>query len=392
MRVAVIGSGISGLSCAFYLADHSGVETVVIERDAVPGGRANTTEQGEHCPRIFLDDYHTLFGILRRIAGTDGRSVHAHLQRLRRYSYAGGHGWVEVSHLYRVFAKEIPLSRRLQMIRRPRSPLVAEQYRGANANRYGSLKNFSRLALLRMALSLLRSRTAYTFDGPTRTHLIEPWVRHLSERGVELRTGCPVTRLTPVPGGISIETAGGTEVFDAVIVAAFVPDVIPLLAASGLPTAVRALNHTHCKAITVELDPAEPILAAAGPAMYCRDGINIVLQPAHRRSIVLVTRAASSADDFVLGKVRQFLGLRHPLRSVGVRDNQLPHEAVYAATYLRPDAVVTRAVPGLYLAGSYLRNGYPVDSGEGAARTALAAYRQIRHAYGLTTSPAARVG
>ncbi|MEH1058701.1 FAD-dependent oxidoreductase [Micromonospora sp. CPCC 206171] len=391
MRVAVIGSGISGLSCSFYLAEHPGVEIVVYERDDVLGGRANTTADGEHCPRIFLDDYNTLFDILRRIAGPDGRSIHAHLRRLRRFSYTHRYGWVEVSHLYRVFAKEIPLGQRLRMIRRPRSPLVAEQHPGANANRYGSLRNYSRLALLRMAMSLLRSRSAYTFDGPTRTHLVDPWVRHLTERGVAFRPSCAVTALTPVAGGIVVRSAAGTEVFDAVVIAAFVPDVIPLLAASRLLSAARHLNHTHCKAFTVDLDPAEPILAVTGPAIYCRDGINIVVQSSHHRCIVLVTRAASTADDFVVGKVRDYLGLQHPFRAVRARDNQLPREAVYAASYLRPDTVLPRTVPGLYLAGSYLHNSYPVDSGEGAARTALAAYRQIRHAYGLATVPASRV-
>ena len=392
MRVAVIGSGISGLSCAFYLAEHPGVEIVVFERDAVLGGRANTTADGEHCPRIFLNDYATLSAILRRIAGPDGRSVHDHLRRLRRFSYAHGHGWVETSHLYRVFAREIPLGQRIRMIRRPRSPLVAEQHPGANTNRYGKLKNYSALALLRMATSLLRSRTAYTFDGPTRTYLVEPWVRHLTGRGVAFRAGCPVTELIPQAGRITVRSAGRAEVFDAAVVTAFVPDVIALLAASGLPSAARHLGHTHCKAFTLDLDPAEPILATGGPAMFCRDGINIMLHSGHHRGIVLVTRAASTADDFVLGKVREFLGLRFPFRAIGVRDNQLPHEAVYAADYLRPETVLTRPVPGLFLAGSYLRNSYPVDSGEGAARTALAAYRRIREVYGLPTIPAARVG
>ncbi|RQX02550.1 hypothetical protein DLJ59_15075 [Micromonospora inaquosa] len=392
VRVAVVGSGISGLSCAFYLAEHPGVELVVYERDDLFGGRANTTADGEHCPRIFLDDYNTLLDILRRIVGPDGRSIHDHLRPLRRFSYIQRYGWVEVSHLYRVFAKEIPLGQRLRMIRRPRSPLVAEQHPGANANRYGSLRNYSRLSLLRMAMSLLRSRTAYAFDGPTRTYLVEPWVRHLTERGVAFRAGCQVMALTPTPGGIAVRAAGGTDLFDAVVVTAFVPDVIPLLAASGLPSEVGHVNHTHCKAFTVELDPAEPILTVAGPAMYCRDGINIVLQSGHRRCIVLVTRAASTADDFVLGKVRDLLGLQHPFREVRARDNQLPREAVYAASYLRPEAVLPRPVPGLYLAGSYLHNSYPVDSGEGAARTALAAYRQIRHAYDLATAPAGRAG
>ncbi|MFF5225124.1 FAD-dependent oxidoreductase [Dactylosporangium sp. NPDC000521] len=401
VRVCVIGSGISGLSCAFHLTEHEGVEVTVLERDDVFGGRANTDADGEHCPRIFLDDYHALFDTLRRIPGPDGLSVHAHLRRLRRFSYAHARGWIEVSHLYQVFAKEVPLGQRLRMIRlRPRTPLVAELYPGANANRYGPLRNFSRFALLRMATSLLRSRTAFAFDGPTQHHLVDPWVRHLTGRGVKLRNRTTVTALTPLPDGIAVSydarsgpgKGTGTERFDAVVVAAFVPDVLPLLRASRLPSAVRPLSHTHCKAFTVELDPAEPALAVTGPAMYCRDGINIVLQSSHQRCLVLVTRAASSADDFVLGKVREYLGLRYPLRSVRVRTNQLAREAVWSATYLRPETMLTQTVPGLFFAGSYLRNSYPVDSGEGAARVALDTCRRVRAAYGLTTAPPSRVG
>jgi len=393
VRVCVIGSGISGLSCAYFLADQAGVEVTVYERADVFGGRANTTPDGEHCPRIFLDDYRTLFEILRRIDGPDGRTVHAHLRPLRRFSHAGRYGWVEVSHLYRVFAKEIPLGQRLRMIQlRPRSPLVAEQYPGANTNRYGRLQNYSRIAVLRMALSLLRLRTGYTFDGPTRTYLVDPWVRHLTNRRVHFRTRTTVTALVPGPSRIAVRSDGGSEVFDVVVVAAFVSDVISLMAASHLPCTLPELDHTHCKAFTVELDPSERILAAAGPAMYCRDGINIVLQSSHHRCIVLVIRAASTADEFVLGKVREYLDLEHPFRAVHIRHNQLPREAVFSASYVRPEAILRQPVPGLYFAGSYLHNSYPVDSGEGAARVAFATCRQIRTAYGLVPAHPSRVG
>lgn len=77
MRIAIIGSGISGLTVAHLLARRH-VETVVFERSPHLGGRANIDQDGEHCPRIFLDDYHRFFQLLREIpALTEDHLGHA---------------------------------------------------------------------------------------------------------------------------------------------------------------------------------------------------------------------------------------------------------------------------------------------------------------------------
>lgn len=75
MRVCIIGSGIAGLSTAFYLSRLDDVDVTMVERSSHPGGRADVTTGGEHCPRIFLDDYHHLFHILRQLTLPDGSTA-----------------------------------------------------------------------------------------------------------------------------------------------------------------------------------------------------------------------------------------------------------------------------------------------------------------------------
>jgi glycine/D-amino acid oxidase-like deaminating enzyme len=379
MKVCVIGSGISGLSAAFYLSEYSDVTTTVYERASVFGGRANVTEDGEHCARLFLDDYSRLFAILKTIKCPDGRSVHDTLRTVKRYSHVEGTGWVAVSHMYSVLAKELSLVEKFRIARTRRaSPLLAEGNIGANTNRYGSPWNYTPLSVARMAANFLKSKVAYSLEGPTDECLVLPWVRHLEERGVTLKKDAAVELIRAEADGVSIRSGGTWEKFDAVIASAFVSDLIGLLAASGLPHSVRRLNHTHCKCLTLSLDSREKVIAGGQPSFYVRNGLNVIVQPRFRRCVVLCTRSPSTREGYVLAKVRNMLDLEYEIAEVKVRDNQLPEEAVYAADYLDPDKLLNRRYPHVYFAGSYLKNSYPVDSGEGAARTAFEAVRRMR--------------
>jgi oxygen-dependent protoporphyrinogen oxidase len=42
MRVVIVGAGVAGLTAAYRLGQHSGVEVTLLERDAAPGGRVRT--------------------------------------------------------------------------------------------------------------------------------------------------------------------------------------------------------------------------------------------------------------------------------------------------------------------------------------------------------------
>ncbi|CRK57687.1 hypothetical protein [Alloactinosynnema sp. L-07] len=379
----MIGSGISGLTTATKISEHKSVEVTVLEQARHFGGRADVDVDGEHCPRFFMDDYTELFSILGTIEGQDGRSVRSALLNARRLSHTHTSGWVEISHLYRLLAREIPITERITLARQWRpSPLVADQ-QGRNANRFGSLRDYSPVGLLRMARNLVRSKTGYVLPGPTDVYLIDPWLRDLRRRGVSLEADRRVTNLAQHGSHVAVTTAMGTEVFDVVVVTAFVPDLVNLLDASKIDHIAVDSGNTHCVAYTIQLDPREKVLADASPAMYCRDGVNILVQPGHDRCVVLCTMATRTDPDHVLAKVRSYLELDRDLVSVRCRVNQRPGEAVFVGDYVRSDRLLRRPMRGLYFAGSAIHNSYPIDAAEGAVRSALAAVRAIRRDYDL---------
>ena len=384
MRVCIIGAGLSGLSAAHYLAQHADSTITIYEQSEVLGGRANVIDGAEHCARLFLDDYTHLLAILDAIPTADGRSVHDTLQAVTRYWHSASAGWVEISHSHPVLAKEVPWRDKLQLMReRSRSPLLAQQDAGVSSNCYGSRKNHSLSSIAHVAANLLRTRTAYALPGSTDGCLIDPWARYLRDRGVAIETGTQVQAIAAAARAVAVTTAAGRQEFDAVIVSAFVSDLIALLSASGLAHTLRAMPHTHRRVFSVTLHGAEPILAGGQPAIYSRAGIAVVVQPQHRRCVVLCLRPISTDEGYVLARAREMLGLEYPLVDVRVRDNQRAAEALFVADQMDPSTVLARPLDHVYFAGSCMRNSYPADSGEGAARSAFNAVRALRRSYEL---------
>lgn len=384
MGICIIGSGIAALSAAFYLAHTEPARITIYEQADVFGGRANVADGGEHCARLFLDDYDQLFAILARIATPDGRSVCDTLRPVTRYWHSDAAGWIPISHMYPLLASEVPLRDRLSVVtQRGRTPLLAEQAAGENINRYGSRKNYSCASIARMVANFRTSRKAYALPGPTDRCLIDPWVRHLQTLGVRLVASTRVEAIGAVAHGVRVESSAGDETFDSVIVTAFPSDAITLLNASGLNHSLEELGHTHCKVLTVTVDPAERILAGGGPAIYSRAGIAAVVQPEHHRCVILCLRPTSTNTDYLLTHAREMLGLEHELVDVRVRENQRSAEAIYIADYQDPVRVLAQPLAHVYFAGSCMKNSYPVDSGEGAARSALNVVTALRRAYEL---------
>lgn len=194
-----------------------------------------------------------------------------------------------------------------------------------------------------------------------------------------------MSRIEPSAGTVRVHTGAGAEEFDAVVVTAFVPDMVALLDASRIDHVVREADHTHCVAFTVDLDTREAVLREPGPALYSRDGLNILVQPEAGRCVVLCTLSPRTDEEYVMDRLRRHLDLRHPVRRIRTRPNQRPGEAILAGDYLRHDRILRRPAPGVYFAGSAIHNSYPIDSAEGAARTALTAAALIRRDLGLRT-------
>jgi hypothetical protein len=381
VRVSVVGGGIAGLSAAHLLSARSDAEVTVYEQAAQLGGRADVEDGREHCPRVFLEDYVHLFRMMREVPAPDGGSLHESLRRLHRFARTGGGVWVEISHLYRVMARELTLADRLRFTWNWRpSPLLGEHRpRERGANRYGSVFNYSLSSVLRMAGNLFRSKIGYTLPGPTDSCLIDPWAHFLRQRGVRFETGCRVTRLEPRGDDVRVHTRETAADFDAVVVTAFVPDLFALLSASRLNHGIREVDHMHCVAHTITLDPREPVLARThpDPAVYQCQGISVLVQPEAARCVALCIRNKRTDPEYVLHVLRALLPLNFPVQRILTRPNQRPGEAILAGDYTRTDRILRVPTGRVYFAGSHVRNAYPMDSAEGAARTAAAAVRSL---------------
>ncbi|MGI8335203.1 FAD-dependent oxidoreductase [Actinomadura scrupuli] len=384
MRVCVVGGGIAGLSAAHLLSAHPEAEVTCYEQAARLGGRADVEDGREHCPRVFLEDYVHLFRMMREIPAPDGGSVRDSLRRLHRFARTGDGAWVEISHLYRVMAKELSSADRLRFTWNWRpSPLLGEHRpRERGANRYGSVFNYSLSSVLRMAGNLFRSKIGYALPGPTDSCLIDPWAAFLRQRGVRFETGCRVTRLKPCADHVRVHTCEAVADFDAVVVTAFVPDLIALLNASRLDHGIREVDHMHCVAHTIALDPREPVLARTpDPAVYQCQGISVLVQPEAARCVALCIRNKRTDPEYVLDIVRATLPLDFPVQGILSRPNQRPGEAILSGDYTRVDRILRVPASRVHFAGSHVSNAYPMDSAEGAARTALAAVRSLLRAH-----------
>ncbi|MCS7483520.1 FAD-dependent oxidoreductase [Umezawaea endophytica] len=372
MRVCVIGSGISGLATAHYLTDRSDVRVTVLEAEEQYGGRANVTEGGEHCTRLFLSDYHHLLALFREIPGVGGTVVDS-LRRCRRFAGRSDGTWVEIDHIYAFLAKTPGLTTRdkLRIARSNRQALLVARRSARSANVLGSVWNWSAASLFRAVAGSRRERVTFAFPGATDEYLTRPWIDFLRARGVEFENNSRVELVAPEGDGVRVVTAAGQESFDAVVFSGFVHDAYRLLDQSGIPRPLDCRTHTHCKAFTIDLDPREEILSAEGVRVYAGAGITTVLQPAERRCVTLAAFPRSTEDAFVLDQVRGQLGLAHNPVRVRTRSNLAPSEAVFVGEYVDPVRLEEPLRGRLYFAGSGTSNSYPLDSGEGACRSAF---------------------
>jgi len=380
MRVGVVGAGIAGLTAAQVLSRWPGHEVVLYERANAPGGRASLSDFGEHCPRVFLDDYHELFRILGQVSRPGGTTLLSAVQPLERFYYTSRSEWVRISRLFGFQAKELALRDRLGIARIGWSSAVLAEYpAAANTNRYSPANNWSVRTLARAAWKVVRSRGALALAGPTDACLLEPWLADLADHRVDIRLGSEVSAIEDGgASGIRLRSGDAAEDFDAVIITAFIPDARRILDTSGIKHRLAALDHTHVKVLTIALDPRESILRLQRPALYHSGGIGLLVQPAAARCIALCIRGPSNADEYILDRVRRDIDAKFPFADVRVRSNLLPEEGLYTADYVDPSRILCTKMRGVYFAGSYVKNSYPVDSGEGACLTALNAVAALQ--------------
>lgn len=145
-----------------------------------------------------------------------------------------------------------------------------------------------------------------------------------------MHTGRRVLAVRPTGSAVRLRSKFGWETFDVVVIATYLPDTAHLLDTSWLGHRLVDAEQLHCAAFTIDLDPAERV-PANGPGFYCRDGLNVLVQPNHARAVVLCTRAPSTDPAYVVAPVRDSLGLTHPLGTVRTTANSRPGEPLFAA-------------------------------------------------------------
>jgi 1-acyl-sn-glycerol-3-phosphate acyltransferase len=383
MRICIVGSGISGLSAAHYLTDYPGNSVTVLEGAHQFGGRADVTVDGEHCTRLFLPDYYYLLSLFREIPGVHG-SVLDSLRRCRRFASRSDGAWVEIDHIYAFLARTRGLSVRdkISIAKSNLQAILVARQSTQSTNVFGSIWNWSAGSLFRAMASSKRERTSYALPGATDRCLIDPWIAFLRSRGAEFRSGSRVELISPESGGVRIVTAAGQESFDAVIFTGFAHDAYALLDRSGIARPLDCRRHTHCKAFTIDLDPREKVLESDDVRIYAGAGITTVVQPAEKRCVTLAAFPRSTGTEFILDHVRGQLSLRHEPLRVRTRTNLSEGEAVFVGEYVDPLRLEESLEQRVYFAGSYTENSYPLDSGEGACRSAFHAVERLAKDHG----------
>lgn len=383
MKIGIIGCGIAGLAAAQVIAE-SGLDVMMFERESTGGGHANVLDDGEHCPRFFLDDYTTLLGLLSRVPGRRSASVVDDMIPVTRMAFHAPSGqWEPLDHLYSPMATGVGFRGKFRQYRKSRErrhAFLVAQETFQTSTIIASRKSYGLVQSLRVVRSFMRSRSGTVLPGDTSRWLIEPWVAYLANLGVDVRFNCAVEGIAPSNTGVEVRWRDGVAELDGLVLATFTSDALPLFESCDAPFPYPTRQHTHCKALTMKIRHRAEASSGLGasPTVRYSDGITVLHQPEEHRCVALCLMTTSTDDDFVVRIAASCLGLEaDDLQIIGVRENQDAREAVWVGDYC--DQKKARAVLGerVALAGSWLKNSYPVDSGEGAARTGVMAAESL---------------
>ncbi len=302
-RVLVGGGGLAGIAAAVVLAER-GAQVTVVEPDEVLGGRVSgwtdTLHTGERFEmergfHAFFRQYYNLRALLRRID-----PALEHLTPVTDYPLLGPDGLVES------FAglPKIPIVNLISLIRRSSTMTLRDALRvddtlgqammaydpEATYAKYDAMSAaafLDRLGFPPRARQMLFDVFAHSFfnpeadlsaaelmmmfhfyfignpegivfdvlDGPFSTRLWQPMQRYLEQHGADIRLGESISTVERGGAGWRVTTSHGAHEVDAVVLAAHVPGLQQIVAASpalGDPawrTAVAAQSTTNAFAV-----------------------------------------------------------------------------------------------------------------------------------------------
>lgn len=269
MKIAVVGSGISGLASAFLLQEKPEHQVTLFEADTRLGGHANTLfvkEDGQDIPvdtgfLVFNEKtYPNLVGLFRHLQVEVAESDMSLSVRFQQPSLEWGGAnlpslFAQKRNLFRPAFWNM-LSEIMRFNREAESNLVLAQQ---NSWSLGSLLEFRGFSaffrdwyLVPMGAAIWSTPSVRMLDFPAETFLTfcrnhnllqvndRPvwktvrngsiqYVQKIAKHLRDVRLNSPVEKIKRVEGGVELTSQGKTEVFDAVILACHPPQSLKML-------------------------------------------------------------------------------------------------------------------------------------------------------------------
>ena len=402
-KLAIIGSGIAGLGCAWFLRrDH---DVTVLEADDHAGGHANTIPAGEGPGSVALDTGFMVFNpvtypCLTRLFGILGVPVRAtdmsfsvrHVQRDIEFSGSSfNHLFAQRRNILR--PSFIRMLLRIDRFNREATaalgdPAVGGMDLDAYLRRGGYGADFRDLYLVPMAsavwsapreqmlrfpaatllrffhnhgfLGLHTQHQWWTVVGGARAY-VERLTRHFRDR-ILMRT--PVRRVRRTRSGVEVTTDGGPTLYDRVVMACHPPATLALLGDDATPAERRLLTPFRYQPNTATVHTDRSVMPRrrlAWSAWNHRLDASQGRPPTTHYWLNRLQGIAGEVDYFVSINGAHLVRPERVLRTVDYEHPLFDQAAVEAQAGIAGLNAAARSGSETYFAGAWQRYGFHED-------------------------------